>query len=84
MSEKKTETVSIRMSATLLGKLQALAMVDEPERSVSGLIVTQIEAFVAREERRYFHLSRAFEKSEPLHRRASDALEAQPLRGEDA
>lgn len=76
MSEKKTETVSIRMSSTLLSKLRALAMANEPERSVSELIAMQIEAFVAREERRYLHLSRAFEKSEPLPGHTADSTDS--------
>jgi predicted transcriptional regulator len=72
MSEKKTETVSIRISETLLRKLRALAMADEPERSVSELIVTQLEAFVGREQRRYLHLSAAFKESERLHGQTVD------------
>lgn len=72
MSEKKTETVSIRISETLLKKLRALAMADEPERSVSELIVTQLDDLVAREERRYLHLSQAFERSERLPGHTAD------------
>lgn len=75
MADKKTATVSVRMSDDLLTKIQTLAVI-ETQASVSALINNWCEEKVAEKQRLYQQLSRAFGSAEglPGRTRASHSI----------